>query len=173
MDRCGGSAFGNGDITQMALLFRRYIPMLYSIAAYFSCFIAMQADKVIYIFGGSKYKEASIAVAIMAFFPIHQTYGQLSGSVFYATGQTSLYRNIGVTSMLIGLPVTYFLIAPGDKWGINAGATGLAIKMVLLQFIAINVQLYFNSKYLKFSFKRYSSQRREGGSSRRMRQSAR
>jgi len=148
-------AFGNNDVTQMALLFRRYIPMLYSIAAYFSCFIAMQADKVIYIFGGSKYKEASIAVAIMAFFPIHQTYGQLSGSVFYATGQTSLYRNIGVTSMLIGLPVTYFLIAPGDKWGINAGATGLAIKMVLLQFIAINVQLYFNSKYLKFSFKRY------------------
>lgn len=148
-------AFGNNDVTQMALLFRRYIPMLYSIAAYFSCFIAMQADKVIYIFGGSKYKEASIAVAIMAFFPIHQTYGQLSGSVFYATGQTSLYRNIGVICMLIGLPVTYFLIAPVDKWGLNAGATGLTIKMVLLNFVWVNVQLYFNAKFLKLSFWKY------------------
>ncbi len=148
-------AFGNNDVTQMALLFRRYIPMLYSIAAYFSCFIAMQADKVIYIFGGSKYKEAAMAVTIMAFFPIHQTYGQLSGSVFYATGQTSLYRNIGVLFMLIGLPVTYFLIAPVGKWGLNAGATGLAIKMVILQFIGVNVHLYFNSRYLKFSFWKY------------------
>ncbi len=149
------TAFGDNDTKRMALLFRRYIPMLYSIAAYFSCFIAMQADKVIYIFGGNKYKEAAMAVTIMAFYPIHQTYGQLSGSVFYATGQTGLYRNIGIIFMLIGLPVTYFLIASREQWGLNAGATGLAIKMVLLQLIAVNVQLYFNSKLLKLSFWKY------------------
>jgi O-antigen/teichoic acid export membrane protein len=148
-------AFGNKDIDQMAILFRRYIPMLYSIAAYFSCFIAMQANKVIYIFGGDKYKEAVLAVTIMAFFPIHQTYGQLSGSVFYATGQTGLYRNIGIIFMLIGLPVTYFLIASREQWGLNTGATGLAIKMVSLQLIAVNVQLYFNSRLLKLSFWKY------------------
>ena len=146
------TAFGDNDTKRMALLFRRYVPMLYSIAAYFSCFIAMQANKVIYIFGGDKYKEAVLAVTIMAFFPLFQTYGQLSGSVFYATGQTGLYRNIGVIFMLIGLPVTYFLIAPQEKMGLNAGATGLAIKMVALAFVTINVQLYFNAKYLKLSF---------------------
>lgn len=148
-------AFGNKDLTQMSVLFRRYIPLLYSIAAYFSCFIALQADKVIYIFGGNKYKGAIMAVTIMAFYPIHQTYGQLSGSVFYATGQTALYRNIGVIFMLIGLPVTYFLIAPPEKMGLNAGATGLAIKMVFIQFIAVNVQLYYNAKLLKLSFWKY------------------
>jgi O-antigen/teichoic acid export membrane protein len=115
----------------------------------------MQADKVIYIFGGNKYKEAVIAVTIMAFYPIHQTYGQLSGSVFYATGQTGLYRNIGITFMLIGLPVTYFLIAPQGKMGLDIGATGLAIKMVSIQFVAVNVQLYFNTKLLKLSFSRF------------------
>ena len=137
-------AFGKKDLVQMATLFRRYIPMLFSIAAYFGCFIAMQADKVIYIFGGDKYKNAFLAVTIMAFYPIYQTYGQLSGSVFYATGQTGLYRNIGIIFMLIGLPVTYFLIASREQWGLDAGATGLAIKMVSLQLIAVNVQLYFN-----------------------------
>ncbi len=148
-------AFGEKDLREMARLFRRYIPMLYAIAAYFACFIAVEADKVTLIMGGAKFHQATLAVAIMAFYPIHQTYGQLSGSVFYATGQTALYRNIGVTFMLIGLPVTYFLIAPQERFGLDAGATGLAIKMVVLQFIGVNVQLWFNARLLKLHFWRY------------------
>jgi O-antigen/teichoic acid export membrane protein len=148
-------AFGEKDLREMARLFRRYSPMLYAIAAYFACFIAVQADKVTFIMGGEKFQHAALAVMIMAFYPIHQTYGQLSGSVFYATGQTALYRNIGVAFMLIGLPVTYLLIAPGHMLGLNAGATGLAIKMVVLQFIGVNVQLWFNTRLLKLRFWRY------------------
>lgn len=148
-------AFGNKDITQMAILFRRYIPLMYSITAFFSCFIVIQADKVVSIFGGNQFRDAVTVVMIMAFFPIHQTYGQLSNSVFYATGQTVLYRNITVIFMIIGLPVTYFLIAPKEQWGIGIGAAGLAIKTVVLQFIAVNVQLYFNAKFLKLSFWKY------------------
>ena len=150
-------AFGQKDLQEMARLFRRYIPMLYAIAAYFACFIAVQADKVTFIMGGGKFQQATLAVTIMAFYPIHQTYGQLSGSVFYATGQTRLYRNIGITFMLIGLPVTYFLIAPDYMLGLNAGATGLAIRMVALQFIVVNIQLYFNSRLLGLQFWRYLS----------------
>ncbi len=148
-------AFDNKDIDQMAILFRRYIPILYSVATYFSCFIAIQSNKVSYIIGGGRFNDAVMAVTIMAFYPMHQTYGQLSGSVFYATGQTGLYRNIGIIFMLIGLPVTYFLIAPKERFGINAGATGLAIKMVILQLIAVNVQLYYNTKFLKLCFRRF------------------
>jgi O-antigen/teichoic acid export membrane protein len=148
-------AHTNNDIRQMAVLFRRYFPALFSISAFFSCFIALQADKVIYIFGGSQYGGAIVAVTIMAFYPIHQTYGQLSASLFYATGQTALYRNIGIIFLLLGLPLTYFLIAPVDKLGLNAGATGLAIKMLLINVIAVNVQLYFNAKQLNLRFWRY------------------
>jgi O-antigen/teichoic acid export membrane protein len=148
-------AHTNNDIRQMADLFRRYFPALFSISAFFSCFIALQADKVIYIFGGNQYGGAMAAVTIMAFYPIHQTYGQLSASLFYATGQTALYRNIGMIFLILGLPLTYFLIAPVDKLGLNAGATGLAIKMVLLNVIGVNVQLYFNAKQLNLRFWRY------------------
>lgn len=148
-------AFVNKDINQIAFLFRRYIPLMYSITAFFSCFIAMQADKVVSIFGGSHFRDAVMVVIIMAFFPIHQTYGQLSSSVFYATGQIKLYRNIGIIFMIIGFPITYFLIAPKEQWGIGIGAAGLAIKTVVLQFIAVNVQLYFNSRFLELSFWKY------------------
>jgi len=148
-------AYGNNDMKLMSNLFRRYIPLLFSITAYFSCFIAFQADKITMIMGGGKYKEALLAVIIMSFYPIHQTYGQLSGSVFLATGQTGLYRNIGITFVLIGLPISYFLLASKHMGGIAAGSTGLALKMVLLQYFTVNAQLYFNTKLLNLSFWKY------------------
>ena len=57
--------------------------------------------------------------------------------------------------MVIGLPLTYLLIAPVSKMGLDIGATGLAIKVVILAFIAVNVQLFFNPRLLKLKFWRY------------------
>jgi hypothetical protein len=91
----------------------------------------------------------------MAIYPLHQTYGQLSGSVFLATGQTVLYRNIGLIMMMIGLPITYFLIATPSQGGMGIGATGLAVKMVVVNIVWVNIQLYFNARYLGFSFGSY------------------
>lgn len=148
-------AYTKNDLTQMARLFRRYVPLFYGIVAFFSCFIAMQAESVAYMFGGAKFHDASSAIAIMAFYQIHQTYGMLSGAVFMASGQTELYSKIGIIFMLIGIPIGYYLIAPENRMGLNAGATGLAIKMVIVQFLGVNVHLYFNCRFLKLNFWRY------------------
>ena len=148
-------AYAKNDMKTIARLFRRHIPLLYSITAFASCFMAVNADKVTLIVGGGKFREATLAVCIMAFYPIHQVYGNLSAAVFYSTGQTKLYRNIGVFFMILGLPVTYFLIAPRQNMGLDAGAVGLAIKMVVIQFIGVNVQLYYNARFLQLSFWKY------------------
>ncbi len=148
-------AYHNNDLKKMALLFRRYIPFFYSITAYFACFVCIQADKVVYIFGGKDFKGAIVAVMIMALYPIHQTYGQLSSSVFMATGKTKLVSLIGVFNTLFGFFITYLLIAPTNLFGLNLGANGLALKVILVQFITVNIQLYFNAKFLKLSFIKY------------------
>lgn len=148
-------AYEQRDLEHMALLFRRYIPLLFSIAAFFSCFTAVQAKKVIYIMGGKSYGGAVAALTIMAFYPIYQTYGQLTGSLFYATGQTGLYRNIGIIFMILGLPVTYVLIAPHARMGLDAGGLGLSIKMVLFQVIGNNVMVYYSTRFLGLTFWRY------------------
>jgi O-antigen/teichoic acid export membrane protein len=150
-------AFNQKNINQISILFRKYVPLLYSIAAYISCFLSIQANKIIHIMGGEQYKGAYLAVAIMCIYPIHQTYGQLSGSVFMATGQTRLYSKIGIIFLIIGLPLTYFLIASRSNMGLNAGAMGLSLKMVFIQIIVVNVLLYFNAKYLKLNFWKYLS----------------
>lgn len=148
-------AFSHKDLSKMGHLFQRYIPFFYSVVAFFSCFIVAQADKVLYLFAGANFKEGVIPVTIMAFYPIHQTYGQLSGSVFYASNQTGLYRNVGVVFMLLGVPLTYMLLAPKGRLGFGMGATGLATKMVIMQFIGVNAMLYFNTKLLHLRFSRF------------------
>jgi O-antigen/teichoic acid export membrane protein len=145
-------SYGQGDIARMRAMFLQYIPMLYSIAAFLGIFLSVQARAVVFLVGGSSFTDASGVVAVMALFPIHQTYGQLSGTVFYATGQTETYRNIGITFMLVGLVVTVWLVAPTRFLGLQLGATGLALKMVVMQALAVNVQLWWNDRLLQLSF---------------------
>ncbi len=145
-------AYNNNDIKEMASVFRRYLPLLYAVAAYLSCFVSIQAEAATLIVGGGEFKGALIPVSLMALYPIHQTYGQLSGSVFYATGNTKLYRNIGIFCMILGLPMTYFFMAPSEYLGLSLGASGLAFKLLAFNFILVNIQLYYNSIKLKLNF---------------------
>jgi O-antigen/teichoic acid export membrane protein len=145
-------AFGSQDKETLKKLFVRTIPTLYALAAFFGVFSAIQAGKVGPVMGGEQFRGAAEAIGIMSLYPLHQTYGQLSGSLFYATGQTKLYRNISLATSLIALPVTFFLIGPKNLWGLALGSTGLAVKMVLIQFVTINIQLWYNTRYLGLSF---------------------
>ena len=145
-------AYGEKDIEKMRKLFYRYIPMLYSIAAYFGVFIAVQSNNVIEIFTNEKFSGASKVLMIMSFYPIHQTYGQLSSSIFYATGKTKLYRNIAFFTQPLMLLLSYVFIVV-----FNLGAIGLALSMLVVQFIGVNIGLYFNSKFLKLDLKYFFS----------------
>jgi len=139
-------SFANKDMELIRSLFNRYIPMLYGVSAYFGIFIAFQSENLLQIFTDEKFKDAYFVLVIMAFYPIHQTYGQLNGSLFLATGNTKLYRNIGLSVSLFGLVFSYFFIY---VWGL--GAVGFAWKMVLIQIIGVNIQLYYNTLFLKIS----------------------
>jgi O-antigen/teichoic acid export membrane protein len=148
-------AFGNQDIQEMGRVFSRSAPLLYAIVAYFSCFLAVESRNVVLLFGGQAYTGAIVPIAIMCFYPIHQTYGQLNGSVFFATNRTIAYRNIGIFITFIGLPLSYFLLGPRDYGALQAGATGLAAKMVFLQFVSVNIQLWYNTRLMNLSFNYY------------------
>lgn len=132
------------DINKMKVLFNRYVPMLYSVSAFFGVFIAFESHNVIYIFTDERYEGALYALIIMSFYPLHQTYGQLTGSVFFASGKTELYKNIGVITSLIGIGFSGVLI-----FILELGALGFALKMVLIQILGVNIQLFFNMKLLK------------------------
>lgn len=138
--------FEQQDIENIKKLFYRYIPMLYSISAYFAVFIASQSERLIEIFTDDQFKDAYIVLMVMAFYPIHQTYGQLSGSLFFATNKTHLYKNIGLVSALMGFILTFIVL-----YILKLEALGLAWKMVIAQIVSVNIQLYYNCKFLNIS----------------------
>jgi O-antigen/teichoic acid export membrane protein len=146
-------AHDKGDLAELKRLFKRYVPMLFTLASYFAAFVSVHADTVIWILGGSSFAAASSVMMLMAWLPIHQTYGQMNGALMFATDKTRLYRNIGVTTMVTGVIFTFSLLAPRDSGGLAAGSMGLAIKMVFIQAIAVNIQLWFNLQYIGLKFK--------------------
>lgn len=145
-------SFGKKDLAKMRSLLLRYVPLLYFLVCFMASFFFTNAENISVLFGGEDFRKAKTTFAIMAFYPLTQTYGQLIGSLFYATGQTKLYRNIGLMLSLFGFPMTFILLGPESMYGLNLGSVGMSLKMVISGFISVNVLLWFGCKYLKMSF---------------------
>jgi len=148
-------SLGKGDHAEFKRVLQRYSPMLYSLSAYFGCFLAVEAKSVIIIFGGNAYLQALFPVSLMCLYPIHQILGQLNASVFFAAHKTDIYRNIGVGCSVAGLLMSLLLLAPREYGGLAMGADGLAIKMVVIQLISVNIQFFYIHKTWDVKFWRF------------------
>jgi len=146
------------DLSKMKSLFTKFVPTLFAMAAFISLFLAVRSDELSNIMGGKEFVHASFAVAIMALYPIHQTYGQLNESVLLATKKTHLYRNLSIISALMGIPFTIYFVGPAQYGFLAWGAKGLALKMVIVQIIGVNLEMWYNSKILNLSFMRLMMQ---------------
>ncbi len=149
-------AYEEGDKERLRGLFNRIQVFLF-IATVCGVYISVQSGNIVRLVAGKEFLPAVVPISIMALYPIHQTFGQLSAALLLSTGQTRLFGIIGILVMVLGVPLTYFLIAPRrfPLPGMEMGAMGLAIKMIVVQIIGTNLQLYFNARYLGFSFAKW------------------
>lgn len=132
--------------------FELSVSRFYAIAAFLGVFMAVEADYIILALGGERFSNAGVATALMCLYPIHQTCGQINGTLFYSTGQTRLYRNIGLFNIALGLILTVWLLGPAQIGGLSLGSVGLATKMVVTTVVAVNVQLWIICRQLNLSF---------------------
>jgi O-antigen/teichoic acid export membrane protein len=147
--------FKTNNTKLISSLYRKYIPLLYGIACYFGCFCCIQANNLVNIFGGKAYTLATLSVAIMSLYPLHQTYGHLTAQVLLSAGKTKLFAQLGMIGMTIGLGLTYLFLAPKSLFGLNLGANGLAIKMLLSQFIMNTIIFFYVCRFIKINFWKY------------------
>lgn len=147
-------AWGKKDLQAMGRLVDRFAPLLYVVAAYFSCFTLAEGAALVQLFGGAEFAAATVPVQIMALYPLHQAYGQLASSIFHATGRTKTLRNIQMCECVYGLSTAWILLAPHDLFGLSLGATGLAIKTVCVQIVTVNLYLWLASRFVPLSFAR-------------------
>jgi hypothetical protein len=71
--------------------------------------------------------------------------------MLYATGRVRAQVLIGMLNMTVSIVVTYFLLAPADAKipGFGLGAVGLVGKMVVLQFIMVNIVALYLAKSMR------------------------
>ncbi|MBQ9406455.1 MAG: lipopolysaccharide biosynthesis protein [Desulfovibrio sp.] len=145
-------AWGQGDKEAMGRLLKRFAPLLYVLAAYFSCFTLAEGSALVALFGGEHFANAVLPVQIMALYPLHQAYGQLAGSVFHATGRTRVLRNMAALECLYGFAAAWFFLAPANLFGLGLGAVGLAVKTVCVQIVTVNAYLWLASRFIPLAF---------------------
>lgn len=143
------------DHNRTVSLFSRYVPLFTVLTGYFSLFIAIEASNVSHIFGGQAYDSASTTLFVISLQTLLFPVSQFSASWYFGTGSTRIYSNIGMFYMLLGVPVTYVLIAPHEMFGLSLGATGLALKVVFMDYLWSNTLLYFVCRDLRLSFMRF------------------
>ncbi len=145
-------AWGKKDLGAMGRLVDRFAPLLYVVAAYFSCFTLAESPALVQIFGGAEFAAAILPVQIMALYPLHQGYGQLASSIFHAAGRTRTLRNMQLCEFVYGLGTAWLLLAPPDLFGFGLGAVGLAAKTVIVQMLTVNLYLWLASRFVPLSF---------------------
>jgi O-antigen/teichoic acid export membrane protein len=147
-------AFEQKDLRRARNVFSKLITASYVASAFFLCYAAVNADGCVRIVGGSSFTDAAGVFAIMAFLPIMHNYSMLSGAALYAANKTTLIRNIGLITSPLSIAATFLLVGPKEYGALNLGASGLAIKAVVLEFIGNNIVLFFNCRMLALNFGR-------------------
>ena len=143
-----------GDHEMVKNLFIKTSRALFFTGAVISCFLIPFSTEILLWLLGPAYASGGLTLAIMLLFPINQSLGQISGSFLLATGRTRLFRNMKLVFMAVSIPVTYFVLAPGDAFpgGLGLASVGLATKMVVMQAITVNVYIYVISRVNAWEF---------------------
>ena len=142
------------DFARVNHLFVKTNKILYVFGAILSCFFIPWIKDILNLCFGDNYNAAVIPMTIMFIYPIHQSIGQVIGTMYLALGLTKVYVIIGIVFMLISVIISYFLLAPSNSVipGLGLASSGLAIKMVLMQIISVNVYIWWISKKMKFKY---------------------
>jgi O-antigen/teichoic acid export membrane protein len=147
-------AYQNKDIERMKIIYKKVSRSLFLIGATVSCFLIPWSKDLLKNILGESYVAGSTTLSIMFLYPIHQSMGQIGGSVFFATEKVEIQVKIGIIFMLLSIITSYFVLAPSKNVipGLNLASEGLALKMLVIQFFQVNVLAFFIARIFKWKF---------------------
>jgi O-antigen/teichoic acid export membrane protein len=143
-----------GDYDQMERLYGKASRGLFFLGALTTGALMPWASEIINLSLGTAYSGGSVALMLMFIYPVHQSLGQIGGSMLFATEKAQIFVILGVTFMALSIIVAYLLMAPVDAVipGLNLAAEGLAWKMVTIQIVSVNLQAWFIARIFKWKF---------------------
>lgn len=147
-------AHHQGDHARTGMLYQKVSRLLFLTGAMIAGFLIPWAEELLRLLLGAAYVGGATTLAIMFFYPVHQSMGQIGGTMLYATERVSIQVVAGIIFMIVSMCVTYLVLAPGDAIvpGLGLASEGLALKMVAMQLIQVNIVAYIIARIWNWPF---------------------
>ena len=144
----------NGERDRVFYVYKKVSRIVFMIGVVISAFLVPWTKEIIILLLGSQYLEGATVMWIMLLYPIHQSLGQINGTMYFALELTRPYVVINSIHLITSIIAIYFLLAPSDMLvpGLGLGAIGLAMKMVIIQIITVNVSIWWLCRHQGWSF---------------------
>ena len=138
---------------RIGFLYKKLSRLLFFLGSMVASFLLPWSSLLIQLSAGDKYLAGSLTLSLMFFYPIHQSIGQLTNTMFYATSLTKILVYINSTFLILGLFMAFLVLAPQNVFilGLELGSQGLAWKLITMQVIFVNISSWVLAK--KFSWK--------------------
>ena len=128
-----------GDTARATELYVAVRHALFFYTGWISCGVIPHVREVLAWTVGADFAGAWLPLTIMLFYPIHQSLSLVQGTFAYASATPKAYTRAGILTMVLSVPITYFLLAPPTAAvpGLGLGAVGLSLKLVVLQILGV------------------------------------
>ncbi|WP_124945445.1 lipopolysaccharide biosynthesis protein [Sulfurirhabdus autotrophica] len=149
------NALAKHDHARVTMLYHKVSRGLVMLGAIITGLLLPWAEQIVTVFLGPSYVQAWPVLAIMLLYPIHQSMGQIGGTMLLAGGHTHKYMVVSMMIMLVSVPFSYLMLAPAAGAlvpGLGMGAVGIASKTVLLSIVAVNIQALVIARYSGWKF---------------------
>jgi O-antigen/teichoic acid export membrane protein len=147
-------ANAQGNMVRVQMLYNKVSRVLYFGGALASCILIPFSKEIITLLLGADYVPGWPVFVLMLFYPIHQSLGQVTGTMLFAGGRTKTKALIGLIFMGISIVMTVIFLAP-RTWvvpGLELGAVGLALKMVICQLIEVTLMGLYVARYISAKY---------------------
>jgi len=147
-------ALEQGNAQRVKHLYHRVARFLVMLSAAISGLLIPWSSEIVQGILGPKYVESAPVLAIMFLYPIHQSIGLIDVTLFMAAGHTRTFLIHGAVFMAVSIPIAYWVQAPADAPipGLELGALGMALKLVVLQFFQSNARTWWNARVHNWRF---------------------
>jgi O-antigen/teichoic acid export membrane protein len=144
----------NSDFERVRKLYKKISRLLFMVGVVVSGFLIPWSADLVGLTLGPAFLAGSLPLAIMLLYPLHQSLAQINAAMLLASSRTKLHLIISGIFMGVSIPVTYMVLAPEMAAipGFGMGAVGMAIKMVVLQFIMVTVGSWWLAKINKWPY---------------------
>lgn len=144
--------YDNKNTVEFKNTFNTSLLFFTGLSSFFCALIFFNVEIITEIIAGDSFKSSFLSTKIMLLYPILYVTNNILNTVLYSMGKTKLLRNILIIIGILQLIFTFIFVAPAQHYGLNLGAIGFGISIVIVTMLNYLIILFYCAKLLKFNF---------------------